>query len=93
VSLVRETELGGEADLLCDFGIYGERATGIQELDEQSRTLRFLLLFDKPSIKLAQDRWARLALYATPYAELLARKRQQEHQGRTFPHRGVKHVA
>ena len=71
VSLVRESEVGGEADLLCDFGIYGDRATGIQELDEQSRTLRFILLFDKPNIKLAHDRWARLSLYATSYADLL----------------------
>jgi hypothetical protein len=29
VFLVRESEISGEADLLCDFGIYGERATGI----------------------------------------------------------------
>jgi hypothetical protein len=93
VSLVRESEIGGETDLLCDFGIYGDRATGIQELDEQSRTLRFILLFDKQSIKLAQDRWARLSLYATPYADLLALKRRQEHPGKTLHHRGIKHVA
>lgn len=93
VSLVRESELGGEADLLCDFGIYGDRATGIQELDEQSRTLRFLLLFDQQSIKLAQDRWARLSLYATPYVDLLALKRRQEHPARTCHQRNVKHVA
>jgi hypothetical protein len=91
--LVRESEIGGEADLLCDFGIYGDRATGIQELDELSRTLRFMLLFDKQSIKLAQDRWARLSLYATAYADLLALKRRQEQQGRTLHQRGVKHVA
>src|SRR6516164_6542436 len=72
VLLVRESEISGEADLLCDFGIYGERATGIQELDEQSRTVRFILMFDKQSIRPAQDRWERLSLYATPYADLLA---------------------
>ena len=37
-----------EPDLLADFGIYGDRAIGIQELDEQSRTLRFILHFDRP---------------------------------------------
>jgi hypothetical protein len=89
VSLVRESELSGELDLLCDFGTYGDQATGIQELDEQSRTLRFILLFDKQSIKLAQDRWARLSLYVTPYADLLALKRKQEHQNRTFNQRSV----
>jgi hypothetical protein len=82
VSLVRESEIGGEEDLLCDFGIYGDRATGIQELDDQSRTLRFILLFDKQSIQLSQDRWARLSLYATPYVDLVALKRRQEHQVR-----------
>ena len=91
--LVRESEIGGEVDLLCDFGIYGDRATGIQELDEQSRTLRFILLFDKQSIKLAQDRWARLSLYATPYADLVSLKRRQEHQARTSNPRSIKHVA
>ena len=33
-------------DLLADFGIYGDRAVGTQELDEQSRTVRFTLSFD-----------------------------------------------
>ena len=84
VSLVRESDIAGEADLMCDFGIYGDRATGIQEMDEQSRTLRFILLFDKQSIKLAQDRWARLSLYATRYADLVVQQRRQEHQVRTL---------
>ena len=48
VSLVRESEIAAEPDLLADFGIYGDRAIGIQELDEQSRTLRFVLHFDRP---------------------------------------------
>ncbi len=69
--LVRESEIGCEDDLLSDFGIYGSRATGTQELDEQSRTQRFILRFDPPSIRLAHDRWARLLLYARPYAEVL----------------------
>jgi hypothetical protein len=73
VSLVREADVAGEADLLSDFGVYGDRATGVQELDEQSRTLRFILSFDPPSIRLARDRRERLALYATPYSDLLDR--------------------
>jgi hypothetical protein len=71
VSLVRESDVVCEPDLLVDFGIYGERAIGIQELDEQSRTMRFILHFDSQDLKLARDRWERLALYATPYADLL----------------------
>ena len=42
-----------------------------QELDEQSRTVRFELRFDEPGIRLATDRWERLKLYARPYSELL----------------------
>lgn len=69
--LVREADLINEPDLLCDFGIYDERATGVQELDEQSRTIRFQLSFVPSSVRLAQDRWTRLLLYAKPYSELL----------------------
>jgi hypothetical protein len=71
LSLVRESDLLNEPDLLRDFGIYGTRATGEQELDEQSRTVRFELRFDEPGIRLATDRWERLKLYARPYNELL----------------------
>ena len=71
VSLVRESEIAAEPDLLADFGIYGDRAIGVQELDELSRTLRFILHFDAQSLHLARDRWERLSLYAIPYADLL----------------------
>jgi len=71
VSLVREVDLQGEPDLLCDFGIYGNRATGIEELDEQSRTVRFVLHFDRPSIQLARDRLERISLYTKRYGDLL----------------------
>ena len=71
VSLVRESELLSDPDLLVDFGIYGKRATGIQELDDDSHTLRFVLLFDHQSVLLAEDRWRRLSLYAKPYDAVL----------------------
>jgi len=71
VSLVRETDLVNEQDLLRDFGIYGDRATGEQELDNDSRTVRFVLSFDEPSRRLARDRWDRLHLFAIPYENLL----------------------
>ena len=64
VSLVRESDLADEPQLLCDFGIYGDRAVGVQELDEKSRTARYLLCFDQQSRRRAHDRWERLGLYA-----------------------------
>ena len=71
LALVRESEILSEPDLLMDFGIYGERATGIEDLDDQSRTVRFTLLFDRQSLSVAQDRFSRLSLYAKPYSEIL----------------------
>ncbi len=70
--LVRESALHGEPDLLADFGIYGDRAVGTQELDEQSRTVRFTLSFDPQSVRLADDRWRRLSIFGIPYQSLLA---------------------
>ena len=73
VSLVRESEISAEPDLLCDFGIYDNRAAGTQELDDRSRTLRFILRFDPASVAQARERWARLRLYANSYADLVDR--------------------
>jgi hypothetical protein len=71
VSLIRESDLTNEPDLLRDFAIYGDRAIGIQEMDEQSRTVRFVLSFDQPSIRQALDRWERLALYSTSFRDFM----------------------
>jgi hypothetical protein len=71
VCLVRESQLAQEPDLVADFGIYGNRALGIQELDQQSRTVRFILQFDAERIRLARERWKRLEIFATPYRHLL----------------------
>jgi hypothetical protein len=71
VSLVRQSEAGREPDLLADTGIYGIEAVGEQELDEHSRTLRFTLDLDSQAVRAAEDRWRRLALYATPFKTVL----------------------
>jgi hypothetical protein len=69
--LVRESTVDGEPDLLADFGIYGDRAVGTQELDERSRTFRFTLSFDPQAIRLAEDRFRRLSVFGIPYHALL----------------------
>ena len=71
VTLVREGDLASEPELLCDMGIYGDRALGIQELDEHTRTVRFTLLFDAQNVRLARDRWERLGFFAISFRELL----------------------
>lgn len=71
VSLIRECDLETEPDLLRDFAIYGDRAIGVQETDEKSRTVRFILSFDQPSIRQALDRWERLALYAKSFRDFV----------------------
>ena len=71
VKLVRQSALVNEPDLVTDLGIYGNRAVGVQELDEQGRTFRFTLSFDFPEVLAAEQRWERLSLYATAYANLL----------------------
>jgi hypothetical protein len=73
VMLVRESDLMNEPDLKADFGIYGDRAVGTQELDENSRTVRFTLAFDQETIRLNDDRWRKLELFATSYQSLLDR--------------------
>ena len=73
IGLVRESAIAAEADLLCDIGIYGSRATGTLELDLQCRTTRFTFDFTAEGIRLAEERWKRLLLYMVPYAELLAK--------------------
>lgn len=71
IALVRESELSRDPDLLNDMGIYGDRAVGTQELDDQARTLRFVLDFTEEVERLAEDRWKRLSVYAVPYGDLL----------------------
>ncbi|AMV24211.1 hypothetical protein VT84_07425 [Gemmata sp. SH-PL17] len=68
--IVREAEISREPDLLCDTGIYGTRAVGVQEQDESSRTLKFTLDLDAQRVREAEERWNRLLLYATEFHRL-----------------------
>jgi hypothetical protein len=72
--LVRESEISEEPALLCDFGIYGRRATGVLELDDQCRTVQFTFDFDNRSVQLFEQRWHRLLLFAVSFRDLLDRK-------------------
>ena len=55
LSLVRESDVAGEQELLSDFGIYGERAVGVRDLDERARTFRYLLELAAQHLRLAFD--------------------------------------
>ncbi|MCY2965531.1 MAG: hypothetical protein NT069_18190 [Planctomycetota bacterium] len=78
VSLVRESELSREPDLLTDMGIYGDRAVGVQELDEKCRTLRFTLNLDPNAMELADARWRQILLYSKSFASLVDQSPPQQ---------------
>ena len=71
VSLVRLAALEDEPCLICDMGIYGEDAVGLQQTDFEGKTVRFELHFDANSIRQAEQRWSQLQLFATPLEQLL----------------------
>ncbi len=71
VSLVRLVALDDEPGLICDMGIYGEDAVGLQQTDFEGKTVRFELHFDANSVRQAVQRWNQLQLYATPLEQLL----------------------
>jgi hypothetical protein len=73
IKFVRESVLKQEPELVADIGIYGSRALGIQELDEQCRTMRFVLSFDFQNVTEAESRWDRLSVYAESYGSYLDR--------------------
>jgi hypothetical protein len=69
--LVRESEIVEEPDLMSDIGIYGDRACGLLELDDQCQTVRFTLDFDPRSVQRYEERWRRLLLFAVNFRELV----------------------
>ena len=73
IRLVRLSALAQEPNLQADFGIYGSRAVGIQQLNPQSKTLRFVLSFGMEHVRQAEARWERLTVYAGSYRDLLER--------------------
>jgi hypothetical protein len=73
ISLIRQGDIAGEPHLAADFGLYGDRAVGTQVIDEEARTVCFILEFDEASLRLAREWWDRLSLYALPYRDLVDR--------------------
>ena len=72
--LLRESAVGADTELLNDFGIYGNRAVGMQLADPAGRTIRFILSFDFEKLRQAEDQWSRLAVYSISYKHLLDQK-------------------
>jgi hypothetical protein len=63
--------LVAEPDLMCDFGLYGNRACGLLELDGQCQTVRFTLDFSSQSLETYRERWRRLLLFSQSFESLL----------------------
>gem|GEM_PF-5292983 len=70
VKIVKESSIPPEEDLLYDLGIYGDRAVGYLQQDDNCRTLRFDLHFDKIQIDKAMDIFERLKTHALRPSEV-----------------------
>ena len=73
MSLIRKSQLESEPGLICDLGIYGERAVGYQSLDDLGRTTRYLVRFGKQAVATAEELWRQLDLYAISLDSILDR--------------------
>jgi hypothetical protein len=73
IKFVRASALSKEPELIADLGLYGSRAVGIQELDDECRTTRFTLTFQAERIAEVETRWNRLSIYAESFADYLDR--------------------
>ena len=71
VSLIRLTELDDDPALVCDIGIYGQKAAGQQQTDFEGKTTRFELCFEESAVQQAEQRWQQLMVYARPLSQLL----------------------
>lgn len=70
IRAVKLSMVRSEPDLIVDCGIYGSRAVGQQETDANGNTARFALDFCFDKVLEAEERWERLAVYATKVDEL-----------------------
>lgn len=71
IRAARLSSLVSEPDLVLDSGIYGSRALGVQQLDDDGHTVQFSLSFDFKHVLAAEAKWERLSIYATSFEELL----------------------
>jgi hypothetical protein len=71
LSLVRESSLATERDVIRDMGIYGSHVVGYHDFVGSSRTNRFMLKFSFDEVSIAEERWKRLAIHAISYQEML----------------------
>jgi len=78
-----------DEQLLADFGVYGTRAVGYQDLDDRCRTRTFKFYFDEEQCEAARERFNGLKLYATEGTTAdyvaLARKVLAEEASKTNP--------
>lgn len=70
VLIAKESSIPSEEDLLYDLGIYGNRAVGYQHIDDNCRTIKFELYFDKSQIERAKEIFERLKLHTLKTSEV-----------------------
>jgi hypothetical protein len=71
VSLLRLTDLDDEPSLICDMGIYGQEAVGMQQTDFEGKTVRFELCFDSNSLMQAEQRWLQILSFAKSLHDII----------------------
>jgi hypothetical protein len=70
IAVAREGLIPVEEDLMYDMGIYGERAVGYQNLDENCRTTSFQLHFNKSRVEKANELFEKLKMHTLTLNEL-----------------------
>jgi hypothetical protein len=70
VAVAKESHIPVEEDLLYDLGIYGNRAVGYQNIDDNCRTINFQLHFNKSRIEKAKELFEKLKTHTLTPSEL-----------------------
>lgn len=70
IAVTKESLIPVKENLLEDYGIYGNRAMGVQNIDDKSKTTTFDLYFDKAKIAKARRDFEKLKIHTLTSDEL-----------------------
>jgi len=70
IAVASEGRIPAEENLIEDYGIYGDRAVGVQNIDDKCKTTTFDLYFDKAKIAKAKRSFEKLKVHILTPDEL-----------------------